>query len=92
MPLTLIINGQLRSFEELKPGSKLDALLVVLALKPDRIALELNGQIAPRSGWSDQELANNDAIELVHFVGGGAISKSKRSCMLAETNRETRGF
>jgi sulfur carrier protein len=74
MPLTLVINGETKHFDALEPGSNLNLLLDALGLKADRIALELNGQIAPRTSWSRILLANTDKIELVHFVGGGCVS------------------
>jgi len=71
MSLSLIINGQTRVFEELEPGASVLRLVEVLELKGDRVALELNGEIAPRIGWSEASLKDGDKIELVHFVGGG---------------------
>jgi sulfur carrier protein len=36
-----------------------------------RIAVELNGEIVPRSRYSDTELADGDRLEIVVAVGGG---------------------
>jgi len=71
MSLSLIINGQTRVFEGLEPGASVLRLVEVLELKGDRVALELNGEIAPRGTWGDGSLKDGDKIELVHFVGGG---------------------
>lgn len=71
MSLTLILNGQPRVFEALEELSTLEDLIKELGLKGDRIAVEHNGEIAPRPNWSDQKLVNNDRLEVVHFVGGG---------------------
>jgi sulfur carrier protein len=71
MPLTLVLNGQSRTFESLANGSSLQQLVETLALKSDRIALERNGEIAPRTSWAGMEMAEGDRIEVVHFVGGG---------------------
>jgi sulfur carrier protein len=71
MSLSLIINGQTRVFEELAPGASVLHLVEVLELKGDRVALELNGEIVSRGGWSEESLKDEDRIELVHFVGGG---------------------
>jgi sulfur carrier protein len=71
MALTLILNGTLRHFEELPLNATILNLIDVLGLKSDRIALEHNGNIAPRASWSHQIIAEGDKIELVHFVGGG---------------------
>jgi thiamine biosynthesis protein ThiS len=71
MPLTVQLNGQPRSFPGLTAPTPLPELLEALALKPDRIAIELNGEIVPRSAWSTTLLQQNDKLEIVHFVGGG---------------------
>ncbi len=43
-----------------------------LDLSPDKVAVERNGAIAPRSSLSETPLAEGDMLEIVHFVGGGA--------------------
>lgn len=71
MPLTLILNGQKRTFEELAASANLADLVAALGLKADRIALELNGAIVARNAWGDLPLKDDDRLEMVHFVGGG---------------------
>lgn len=70
--MDLLINGQPRSFPGLVPGATLDDLLAALALKADRVAIEHNGSIVPRSSWPATPIASGDKFEIVHFVGGGA--------------------
>jgi sulfur carrier protein len=41
-------------------------------MKPDRVAVELNLEIVPRSRWEATLLKDGDKLEVVHFVGGGA--------------------
>jgi thiamine biosynthesis protein ThiS len=50
----------------------LDALLVQLGMKADRVAVELNRRIVPREEWTNTTLKDGDRLEIVHFVGGGA--------------------
>lgn len=69
--MNLVINGQPRSFLSLAAGSTLQDLLTALALKSDRVAVEHNGAIAPRTAWSATSIAEDDRFEIVHFVGGG---------------------
>jgi sulfur carrier protein len=69
--LSLLINGRNRTFPGLFAGSALSELLTALELKADRIAVELNGEIAPRIQWPSLTVADGDKIEIVHFVGGG---------------------
>jgi sulfur carrier protein len=72
MPLSLILNGQPRSFDSLNEPATLDQLIGQLGLKADRVAVEHNGAISPRTTWSEPNIAAGDRIEVVHFVGGGA--------------------
>lgn len=71
--LTVQVNGQPRSFAELSPGAVLAAVVEALGLKADRIAVELNGEIAPRTTWTARTVSEGDRLEIVHFVGGGLI-------------------
>lgn len=74
MALTLVLNGQSRLFEGLSASDSLDGLVAELGLKADRVAVELNGEIVPRTEWAEARLSEGDRIEMVHFVGGGAPS------------------
>jgi sulfur carrier protein len=55
----------------LSGGSSLQQLVEALELKSDRVAVERNGEIAPRTTWGAVGVADGDRIEVVHFVGGG---------------------
>jgi len=69
--LTLQINGQSRTLD-INPGATLDKVLASLTIKADRVAVERNGIIAPRSSWATTTVIAGDRLEIVHFVGGGA--------------------
>ncbi len=71
MPLTIVLNGQARTFDTLQSSSSLENLIQELGLKSDRVAVEHNGEIVPRSSWSADPINEGDRLELVHFVGGG---------------------
>ena len=71
MPLTLILNGHSRSFDDLSSPAPLDALVGALGLKSDRVAVELNGEIVSRGRWAAAAVSDGDKLEVVHFVGGG---------------------
>ena len=70
--MELIINGQARVLEALHEGSFIAELLAELALQPERVALERNGEIVARTDWAQTPLAAGDRLEIVHFVGGGS--------------------
>lgn len=69
--LSLIVNGHQRTLDGLASPAPLASVLERLELRPDRIAVELNGEIAPRTKWGELTVLDRDRIEVVHFVGGG---------------------
>ena len=46
-------------------------LLHALALTEGRIAVEVNGEIVPRSQFATQQINHQDKIEIVQAIGGG---------------------
>ena len=66
--MLLHINGEKREFPD---GLTVASLIERLGMKSDRVAVELNLEIVPRSDWSETELQDGDKLEIVHFVGGG---------------------
>lgn len=70
--MRLIVNGQRREIDALSPEATLADFIQTLSLKPDRVAVERNGEIVPRTHWAQARLAEDDKLEVVHFVGGGA--------------------
>jgi sulfur carrier protein len=71
MSLSLVINGQNRTFADLEASMTLDQVIRAMDLKGDRIAVEHNGEIAQRVRWAEVEVNSGDRLEVVHFVGGG---------------------
>jgi thiazole synthase len=66
--IEVVVNGEpLR----LPAGSSLPDLVSHLGLAPERVAIERNREIVPRSRWPETVLTNGDSLEIVHFVGGG---------------------
>ncbi|HVD33020.1 MAG TPA: sulfur carrier protein ThiS [Gemmatimonadales bacterium] len=66
--LEILVNGEPRRV----PGPATAAdLLRHLGLDARAVVVELNRQIVRRPHLGDTALANGDAVELVHFVGGG---------------------
>jgi sulfur carrier protein len=76
MSLTLILNGQSRAFDALSQSASLEQLIGELGLKGDRVAVEHNGEIVPRTVWAETTLEAGDRLEVVHFVGGGACQSN----------------
>ncbi|MGB3804290.1 MAG: sulfur carrier protein ThiS [Sphingopyxis granuli] len=65
--IAIILNGEQR---QVRGGSIAD-LVASLGLDVKKVAVERNREIVPRSTLADVALANGDALEIVHFVGGG---------------------
>jgi thiamine biosynthesis protein ThiS len=68
--MNLHINGEQKTFDS---ALTLAELIASLGMKSDRVAVELNREIVPRDSWAETRLKDGDRLEIVHFVGGGAV-------------------
>jgi len=66
--IEVVVNGERRA---IAPGVTLLELLDELALDPRAVVVEHNRRIVRRPALAAVRVAPGDAIELVHFVGGG---------------------
>ena len=66
--MNLTINGECREFPALPTVA---ALLDELGLTGKRIAVEMNGEIVPKSRHGETPVADGDRLEIVIAVGGG---------------------
>jgi thiamine biosynthesis protein ThiS len=66
--LKLTVNGEAR---EMAAGLSVADLLAEIGLAARKVAVERNLEIVPRSQYATTALADGDAIEIVHFIGGG---------------------
>lgn len=66
--MQLFINGQVT---EMPAELTARQLVERLELAGKRIALEVNGEIVPRSGYDSRQLKQGDKVEIVHAIGGG---------------------
>ncbi len=66
--LDIILNGEPR---RVPAPASLDDLLRHLGLDARTVVVELNREIVRRPMLAATPLAPGDAVELVHFVGGG---------------------
>ena len=71
MALSVILNGRERLLDSLNDGARLHLVVEELGLKADRVAVEVNGEIARKSNWAEVQVRSGDRLEIVHFVGGG---------------------
>jgi sulfur carrier protein len=68
MEMDIVVNGEPRRVAE---RSSLLDLLATLGLDPRTVVVELNREIVRRPRLGETVLVAGDAVELVHFVGGG---------------------
>ncbi len=73
MALRLVVNGTEKTVEAIERGAPLTAFVATLGFRPDRVAVECNGEIVPRAEWPVTALVEGDRLEVVHFVGGGCL-------------------
>ena len=66
--LEILVNGEPRRLPG--PATASD-LLRHLGLDPRTVVVELNRRIVRRPRLDETSLTDGDAVELVHFVGGG---------------------
>ncbi len=66
--LVLQVNGTSR---EIPPGSNVENLIASMQLNGKRFAIELNGEIVPKSRHAATPLNDGDKLEVVIAVGGG---------------------
>ena len=66
--MNILLNGDSR---EMPDGATITALLESLELAGQRLAVELNEDVIPRSEHGSTELKEGDRVEIVRAVGGG---------------------
>lgn len=66
--IQVVINGETRA---VPAGLDVSSLLAHLGLRTDRVAIERNLEILPRSAWEATSVQPGDRFEIVQLVGGG---------------------
>jgi sulfur carrier protein len=56
---------------QLPSGATVADLVATLGLGARRVAVEVNRALVPRAEYGATALADGDAVEIIHFVGGG---------------------
>jgi thiamine biosynthesis protein ThiS len=67
--MTVILNGEPHQAPQ---GATVASLLQGLGLDARKVAVERNREIVPKSQYDETPLAEGDALEIVHFIGGGS--------------------
>ncbi|WP_372737028.1 sulfur carrier protein ThiS [Neptunomonas sp.] len=66
--MELEVNGEVTQLAE---GASLHDLVIKLDIVGQRIAIEVNQEIVPRSQHALHQLNAGDKVEVVHAIGGG---------------------
>lgn len=69
--IILYINGEEKHINIDQNSISISDLIIYLDYVGKRIAIELNGEIAPKSKFDQIMLQNNDKLEIITAVGGG---------------------
>jgi thiazole synthase len=66
--ITITVNG---AHKRVRGGISIAELATELGLTPEKVAVERNLEVVPRSTLRDVLVEDGDDLEIVHFVGGG---------------------
>jgi sulfur carrier protein len=66
--MQIYVNGEQTRVPE---GTHMAGLIELLELSGQRIAVEVNQELVPRSSFAEQPLKEADQVEIIHAVGGG---------------------
>ncbi len=66
--VTVMVNDETRALPD---GATVADLVARLGLGARRIAVEVNRMVVPRAEYPNTTLRDGDAVEVIHFVGGG---------------------
>jgi len=66
--MKITLNGEQREFDNIQTVSD---LLAELGYQNHRLAVELNGEIVPKSQHGSTAVSDGDQLEIVIAVGGG---------------------
>jgi sulfur carrier protein len=66
--MQIYLNGEEKQIPE---GLDMAGLIELLELTGQRIAVEVNAELVPRSTFPGHQLKADDQVEIIHAVGGG---------------------
>ena len=66
--MRLVVNGEEQALDD---ATSVDGLVAALGLEPRGLAVAVNGEVVPRSTWSDHDLADGDQVEILTVAQGG---------------------
>jgi sulfur carrier protein len=67
-PISIVLNGEPH---ELDPATTIAALIEARTGSTRGSAVAVDGEVVPRSAWSEQRLRDGQSVELITAVQGG---------------------
>jgi sulfur carrier protein len=67
-PRNITLNGKPK---EIEGEPTITELLQTLAVRPEQVAVAVNGEVVPRGEWPGVRINGGDTVEVVRAVGGG---------------------
>ncbi len=56
---------------EIERSQTVTELLQTLNVRPEQVAVAVNGEVIARSAWAGTAIKDGDVVEIVRAVGGG---------------------
>ncbi|MGD8931178.1 MAG: sulfur carrier protein ThiS [Chromatiales bacterium] len=66
--MQIYVNGEEKQIPD---ATDMAGLIELMELSGQRIAVEVNEELVPRSTFRDYQLKAADRVEIIHAVGGG---------------------
>ncbi|MFI5492587.1 sulfur carrier protein ThiS [Actinoplanes sp. NPDC051859] len=66
--MKVTVNGAGRTVD---PGSTVEGLVATVTEARRGVAVAVNGEVVPRSGWSGAQLSDGDRVEVLTAAQGG---------------------
>jgi len=66
--MQIYVNGEEKQIPDTTDMAR---LIELMELTGQRIAVEVNEELVPRSTFGDYQLQESDRVEIIHAVGGG---------------------
>ncbi len=60
--------------EELEPGATVASVLETKSVRPEMVAVEVNGELLRKGEYLELELKTGDQMEFLHYMAGGFLS------------------
>lgn len=72
MTMAITVNGKK---EQIKEGTTVHQVLESKNVRPEIVAVEINGEIVERDEYATLRLKSGDEMEFLHYMAGGTINQ-----------------